>query len=130
MKDVRIPGVVWIIAIVAITGLAHHYLEDPFIVDLVVIVAGMILKSLNLGTKELEQALEIIDLFKRQPKVVVPPAPPSTPGGGPQMRGPMPKATTIEGDLVGVEGDTLIKEPDVLPATPPPPNKAVRWLVG
>lgn len=124
MSNIRVPGVLWIILIVAIIMASHYYLDDPFIVDLLVVVAGMVLKSLKLGTAEENQAIDIIDAIKSHPRlsrpVVVPKATPTE-----QMRGP----SGVEGFTVGSEG-LLLEEPPVLPATPPRPNTLVRWLAG
>jgi hypothetical protein len=128
MNNVKIPGVLWVAGVVIAVALAHRYLEDPFLVELIIVVGTMILKGLNLGTKDLEQALEIIDLFKRQPKIVVP-STDTTPGLEPQMRGPMLK-TASGAPIQVIEETTLIQEPPVLPAEPPRPNRIATWLLG
>lgn len=124
MNSVKIPGVAWIVGIVLAVAAAHYYLDDPFIVDVVFIVAGMVLKSLKLGTEEENQAIDIIETIKKHPRLSTPVVvPKATPGV--QMRGP----SGSEGLTVESEG-VLLSEPPILPATPPRPNKMMRWLVG
>lgn len=131
MQNVKVPGVIWIAVVVIAVALAHRYLPDPFVVELVIVVGTMILKGLNLGTSELNQALDIIDIFKRQPRMVVPLTPSPSFAGEPQMRGPAPTIKTTDGISIRVDKEmTLIQEPPQLPAPPPRPNKVAAWLVG
>lgn len=125
MNNVKIPGVLWIVLIVAVVALAHYYLDDPFVVDMIVIVAGMVLKSLKLGTAEENQAIDIINMIKQHPRlnrpVTVSKSDPDV-----QMRGP----SGVEGRISVTSEGMLVEEPPVFPDPPPRPNKMLRWLVG
>lgn len=67
MKDVRIPGFAWAIAIIVIVSLIHtygpQYGYSPLYIDMAVALLIGALKGLNLGTGQLEQALKIIDIL-------------------------------------------------------------------
>lgn len=118
MQNIKPPGVLWVVLIVVAVALAHRYLDDPFLVEVIVVVAGMILKSLKLGTDQLEEAIEIINIFKlyRVRPVVT--------ATGVQMRG-TPQPGEMEAERSAVDNDLAAAlEP------PPMPNKMMTWLVG
>lgn len=121
MQNFKVPGVLWIVLLVTIVAGAHYYLDDPFIVDLVVVVVGMVLKSFKLGTEQENQAIDLINTIKNHPRlnrpVVV-----ATNVPGPQMRGSGESSVAVE--------TVVFDEPPVFPDPPPRPNKAMRWLVG
>jgi hypothetical protein len=114
-KDIRVPGVIWAIALIIIVALIHEnqaYLEvqfgvTPYIIDLLVAILIGILKGLSLGTEQLNQALDIIE------RIVNRPVGPRPPGEG--MRAP------------GTAGSTVIIPDDEIPRRP---NPFTRWLVG
>jgi hypothetical protein len=112
MNNVRVPGVVWAIGIVIAVYLIQKFSVpiqeatgiDAFVLNLI-IVPGLIgvLKGLNLGTDQLNQALDVIDLLLQRT---------STPELG-QTRGP------------GIEQPAVMKD-DI----PERPNPVMRFLVG
>jgi hypothetical protein len=111
MKDVRIPGVVWAIAIIVAVAAIHEneaYLLmrfglEPFYLDLLVGLLIAALKTLSLGTEQLNQALDVIErLLARRPH------PPEE----------------------GMRGVETVETMEVVAEIPPRPNKLVRWLVG
>lgn len=113
LKDVRIPGVVWAVLLTLVIAIIHEnqgvWGIDAFYVDLVVVGLIALLKSLNLGDGQLQQALDVIDSIRRRE-------------GAGRMRG------SVEGPSGGE-----LRVPHELPLTdkvPPRPNKFVRWLVG
>ena len=70
MTSVRIPGVIWVIGIVLILTLGRSYIEqqglNPIYLDALVIVVIAVMKTLNLGTKEIEELLDVISILQRQ----------------------------------------------------------------
>lgn len=114
MKDLRIPGIVWAIVIVALVAIAHENAAawhiDPIYSDLLVVVAVGILKSMNLGVDQLNQALDIIDNIKTQGAVTRTRGSAAAPGG------------MVESDLAAL--DTITAN------APKRPSKLVRFLVG
>lgn len=113
MKDVKVPGVVWAIGIIAVIALIHanevtiqqNIGLDAFWLDMLVAALIAILKSLSLGTAELNQALDIID------KLLLARAQAATPGTGMRSAEPAPPAVVVE-------------------EIPARPNALTRWLVG
>lgn len=65
MSNIRIPGVAWAFLIVAAIAFIHENQAllpiDAYYLDLLVIVLIAVLKSINLGTDQLNRALDIID---------------------------------------------------------------------
>lgn len=66
MNDLRVPGVLWVILLVFGVALVREYVPEPFYVDLAVVLVLAVLKYMNLGTKELEELLDIIDLLRQR----------------------------------------------------------------
>lgn len=66
MQDVKVPGVLWIALVVAALAVLRHYVTDPLYVEIGIVVAFALLKSLNLGTAELEELLAIIARLQAQ----------------------------------------------------------------
>jgi len=68
MKEFRVPGLVWALLIVVGIGMIHEYEASlPFnamTADAIVVILIGILKSLALGTGQLEQALNVIDTLR------------------------------------------------------------------
>lgn len=121
MNDVRVPGFLWAVAIVMAVALIHTYEAqiqaatglDAYVLDLAVTALIGVLKGLNLGTGQLDQALDIIDSIIGRSRVRVETV---EPGAVPMRGGMSPVVTLTEASL---------------PSAPPPrPNKVARWLVG
>lgn len=125
MNDVKFPGVLWVVVIVGLVLLSLRFFEAEIVSIVFVPVIFAILKSLKLGTETENLAIDTIEAIKNNPRVQeairsIGFAKASNP---PQFRGP-------SGEVV--EGETIsnVEMPLVLPATPPRPNKMMRWLVG
>ena len=111
MKDIRVPGIVWAIGIIVVVGLIHSnafYIQQstgiqPWLLDIGVAALIGVLKTLNLGTDQLNQALDIIDRLLLEKRTEP----------GVQMRG----------DIESRELVTPLEIPDR-------PNPVARWLVG
>lgn len=102
MTNIKIPGVLWTVLIVTIVALAHIYLDNPILVDGIVVIAFAVLKSMNLGTDELEQLLEIIKRYQAQ-------------------------ATRSRAEAGTISSSAPIP---VIETEAYEPNKPVRWLLG
>lgn len=69
MKDMRVPGVVWAILIIVVIAITHenevwiqmNWGIEPYLIDILVGILVAVLKTLSLGTEQLNQALDIID---------------------------------------------------------------------
>jgi hypothetical protein len=122
MSNVRVPGVAWAIGIIVLIALIHNnalWIEqswhiEPWQIDLAITVLIAGLKTLNLGTEQLNQALDVIDQLlawhaqtakaaEREAQI------PST--------APIPPAPR---SVVPVQLEKI----------PERPNNAVRWLFG
>lgn len=112
LKDVRVPGFIWAIAIVITTYFINKFtptLElytgiDAFVWQLIIIPALIgVLKGLNLGTDQLNQALDIIDLLLKRGKTM---------------------------DTPQTRGLALERPPVEVADIPKRPSKLARWLVG
>lgn len=66
MSDIKIPGVLWVILLVFGLAVVKEYVPEPFYVELAVVLVLAVLKALNLGTKELDEMGEIIDLLRKK----------------------------------------------------------------
>lgn len=114
MKDLRIPGIVWAIVLVAIVAVIHENADAwhiaPIYSDLAVVVVVGVLKGMNLGVDQLNQALDIIDNIKSQGTVARTRGTSITPGGM-------------------AESEPLITD-TITANAPPRPNKLARFLVG
>ena len=70
MKDIKIPGVLWIAAAIALDVIGRQVIEQygfpPMYADVLLVVIVAVLKTLNIGTSEIDQALEIIDKLQKQ----------------------------------------------------------------
>jgi len=70
VQNLRIPGVLWVIVLVllltVIRIVVDQYGVNPLYFDLAVVAVIAILKAANLGTKELEELLEVICILQRQ----------------------------------------------------------------
>lgn len=129
MKDVRVPGVAWAILIIVLVAVIHGgegYLTgtlgiQPWMLDLALVMLIGGLKTVNLGTDQLNQALDIIDsLLTREEKaqaaksVTI-----AQPGVG--MRSSHAEILDVPPPL---DVDRVVRE------TPDRPNPFTRWLVG
>jgi hypothetical protein len=94
MKDIRIPGVAWVIAIV-----------EPWMIDLAITLLISGLKTANVGTEQLNNALDVIEQLLND------------------------KATAFVAPSEGVRAAASVAPVEV-EKIPPRPNKTVRWLVG
>lgn len=131
-QDVKVPGVVWVAAIIAAIALIHSneaYLMNewgisPFYLDMAVGLLMAVLKGMKLGTEELKVALQIIDYLTNHPRVTAPVVEPSAkPGGEVQYRGPV--------TVVTAQGAEFTESPIILPAAVPrPPSRMMAWLFG
>lgn len=119
MKDLRIPGVVWVILLLTIGVLIREnavaigtYLHvGPFVVGAVVAAIFVAAKVANPGGQELNQAIDVIQKLMGQPKTVAGPATPST-----GMR-----------SGIGLESVApTVREEEI----PERPNKVARILIG
>jgi hypothetical protein len=125
MSNVRVPGVAWAIGIIVLIALIHSnatFIEtnwhvEPWQIDLAISVLVAGLKTLNLGTEQLNQALDVIDQLlswhaqtamaaEREAQI------PST--------APVPSPAPAPRSVVPVQLEKI----------PERPNKAVRWLFG
>lgn len=115
MKDIRVPGIVWAIAMVAIVAVIHENQAAwniPVIYsDLAVVVVVGILKTMNLGADQLNQALDIIDNIKTHGAIS------ATRGGG-----------SIPVGMEGSEDPAVIST--LTANAPERPNNTVRFLLG
>jgi hypothetical protein len=125
MKDVRIPGVAWMVLIIVLIALIHNnalWIEqswhiEPWQIDLAITVLIAGLKTLNLGTEQLNQALDVIDQllnWHAQTAMAVEQEAriPST--------APVPSVAPAPRSVVPVQLEKI----------PERPNSAVRWLFG
>lgn len=110
MKDVRVPGVAWAVLLVVAVALIHEYEASlpvsPEVADMVVVGLIALLKSIKLGTSELNQALDVIDSIRRS-------------AGSGRARGSADEPATSAAPVEALAADA-----------PERPNKAVRWLLG
>lgn len=106
LKDVRIPGFAWAMGIIVIVGLIHTYGPQygfsPLYIDMAVAILIGVLKGLNLGTDQLDQAIKIIDLLL------------------------MKEVAEVEGIPRGPAAVPRINLTDI----PDKPNKTVRFFLG
>lgn len=115
MKDIRVPGIVWAIAMVAIVAILHENADawhiSPLYSDLAVVVVVGVLKGMNLGVDQLNQALDIIDNIRATGSI-----------------------TRTRGVNVMGETETTGLSPVVVESmtanAPERPSKTVRWLLG
>lgn len=113
MSNVRIPGVAWVIAIVVLVGVIHanaiwievNWHVEPWMIDMAItlLIAG--LKTANVGTEQLNNALDVIDQLLND------------------------KATAFVAPPEGARGPASVAPVEV-EKIPPRPNKTARWLVG
>lgn len=113
----RVPGVVWAVALIIIIAVVHENEAqiqaqmgiDPFIIDIVIAMLIAVMKSLSLGTEQLNQALDIVDklLSSRRERLELPP--------GEGMRSTKAEAA---------------EQPVFVEEIPERPNPAMRWLFG
>lgn len=61
MKDIKVPGVLWVVLIVAGIAVVRQFVPEPLYVELAVVIGFVILKSLNLGTDEINDLIDIIE---------------------------------------------------------------------
>lgn len=66
MSDIKIPGVLWVILLVFGLTAVKEYVPEPFYVELAVVLVLAVLKAMNLGTKELDELGDIIDLLRKK----------------------------------------------------------------
>lgn len=122
-KDIRIPGIAYVVAIIAAIALIHENEVrliastgiDAFYWDLIVGALFAIAKGFNIGTAQLETAIKIIEMvLARQPKSTVIEA------DDPRMkmRGPGEPIPGIDQPAIFV---------DEIPARP---NRVVRYFLG
>lgn len=60
MKDIKIPGFLWVVLIAVAVMLAENYLPNPLYVELALMILFGAAKAYNLGTKEIEDVLDIL----------------------------------------------------------------------
>lgn len=116
MNNLRIPGVAWTVLIVVLVGLIHanaawievNWHVEPWMIDMAItlLIAG--LKTLNVGTDQLNDALEVIDqLLNRRAE----------------------EAVMSEGAM-GIPAPASLSAPVEIEKIPEKPNTFMRWLVG
>ena len=100
MNQIKVPGVLWVALVVAVVAVARVYVDDPLYVEIVVVIAFAVLKSLNLGTAEIEELLQIIA----------------------RLQAEIDKGRTRTGEVgaMAAPAGPPVKQP----------NKFVRWLAG
>lgn len=125
MKDVKFPGVLWVVIIVAAVLLSLRFFDKEIVSLIFIPLAFGVLKSLKLGTEDENLAIDIIEGIKSNPRIQDLASKigfKTTAAPAVQMRGPH-----------GVGGRVVAdpeESPLILPATPPRPNKTMRWLLG
>jgi hypothetical protein len=120
MKDVRIPGFAWAIGIIVAVALIHsnaatietwhvgNFYITPIVLDTIVALLIGYLKKLNLGTEQLEDALDVIEqLQNANARAAM-----ERESGGALPRAPL-SVSPIEFEKI-----------------PKRPNHTARWLVG
>ena len=60
MKDIRIPGFIWVVLIAAGIVFCENYLANPLYGEIAIALLMGAAKALNLGTEHLEEALELL----------------------------------------------------------------------
>jgi hypothetical protein len=116
VKDVRVPGFLWVILLLLVGAAIQFYAPQievrtglsPAIVEMIVALCFGAYKYFNLGTDQLNTALDIIGFLRQRLDVARDPQQ--------QMRGPQSSLLLVP----------EIHEEDI----PERPNKAARWLLG
>lgn len=112
MKDVRVPGIVWVVLLVVGVALLHENRGvlgiSPALFDVILVGVVAVIKGFNLGTGQINQALDVIDTFRSQ-------------AGATRMRG-SGEVSSLDADVPG-----LMISRDQIPQRP---NPVMRWLVG
>lgn len=125
MSNIRLPGFIWVVIIVGSVILLLRFFDAEIVAMIFIPLVFGILKSLKLGTEEENLAIDTIEAIKNNPRIqeAIRSIGFAKASNSPQFRGP-------SGEVV--EGETIsnAEMPLVLPATPPRPNKMVRWLAG
>lgn len=105
MKDIKIPGFLWVVLIAVAVVLCENYMPNPLYAEAAILVFMGLAKGLNLGTKEIENLVDLLRAMQVRPAGAVGP--------------------------VGVE--RALRSAPVSPAVDVErykPNKGVRWLLG
>lgn len=110
LQNARVPGVVWALALIIVIAIIHENEAnlpiDAFYADMIVALLIGVLKSLSLGTGQLEQALDIIDAIRNRDA----------------------RSRTRSGSIEGVVDVAPVTVPES--AIPERPNRMIRWLIG
>lgn len=127
MSNVRYPGFLWVIGIVVSVILLLRFFDAEIVALVFIPLILGILKAWKIGTEEENIAIDAIEAIKNNPRVIDAIKGIQIPrilGSKTQYRGP-----SEYGDIQSEEVE-VVETPLVLPATPPRPNKMLRWLVG
>lgn len=117
MQNIRVPGILWALAIVVIVAVIHENQEawgiTPLYWEVILVAAIGALKAINLNNDQLSQALDIIDNIRRGVSVT-------------QTRG------SLEVPIGGEEPPVVTAEAlDAMTANAPPrPSKMARFFMG
>jgi len=106
MENFKVPGVMWVIFMVLLLTIVRvavtDYGVDPLYFDLAVVIAFAVLKAFNIGTKELEELLDIIKKLQTQ----------------------------LSGHAESTARMAMTEPERVRLSSTKEPNKLIRWLVG
>lgn len=125
-KDIRIPGIAYVIAIIAAIALIHENEArliastgiDAFYWDLIVGGLFAVAKGLNVGTEQLNRALDVIDMILKRGQGATVPEVVDENDPRMKMRGPATIVTDAAQPAIYV---------DEIPARP---NKVIRYFLG
>jgi len=100
--SIKIPGAFWVIFLVVSVALAHHYLTDPFLVDLFFVVVGLVAPMLIENNADLKRAMVALQLLTGRTIVDVPREGESI-NPGPILRGLEQTFAENAQDTMGIE---------------------------
>lgn len=141
----NVPGVVWVLALVASMAVAHRYISDPVLADIVIAGLFVILRSINVKSSDLDEARGFIQELQSYIDLMhaklengdveaanIIPEPTSE--AEQQMRGPVGAITAMHTTSIPPAQVRSIKIPPppshLMRAVPPPRSKLKRWLLG
>lgn len=70
MQNFKVPGVAYVVVLVLVMTLGRSFIEqqgwNPIYLDVLVVGGVAVMKALNLGTKEIEELLDVIGILQKQ----------------------------------------------------------------